>query len=175
LSVGPGAQIIVVMLLLRFLAVLALGFWIGGLVTLGGVASTLFAVIELHDPAGGRDLAAATFAAIFDRFQYASWIAGLVIIASLAMRAALGPRPRHFGLRVWISAGMLAASVSSVWLIAPRIDTIRASSSGSISSLPDTDQRKIDFTLWHRVSTGLMVLTIVAGIGLLWTEVKDGH
>jgi hypothetical protein len=161
------------MSVLRFLAVLALAFWVGGLVTLGGSASTLFGVIERHDPAGGRDLAAAAFGAIFERFQYASWAAGLVVVASLAIRAALGPRPRHFGVRMWISAGMLAASVSSVWLIAPRIQSIRASSSGSISSLPDTDQRKIDFRRWHRVSTGFMALTIAAGIGLLWAEMKE--
>jgi uncharacterized membrane protein len=161
---------------LRFLALLALALWIGGLVTLGAItASTLFDVLEARDPATGRDLAAAAFGAIFRRFHYVSWGAGLVLLASLGARAALGPRPLRFGLRMWISAGMLAASVASVFLVAPRIERIRATTNGPVANLPEDDPRRIEFGRWHKLSTSLMALTIAAGVGLMWTEMKDGH
>src|SRR5262245_17067612 len=118
-------DIIVPMTFLRFLAIIVLALWIGGLVTLGGiVAPTIFSVLQAQDPATGRDLAAAAFGAIFDRFQHSSWIACLVLLLSLIGRAALGPRPRRFGLRMWIAAAMLGASVASVFIVAPRIARI---------------------------------------------------
>jgi hypothetical protein len=161
---------------LRFLGLLALSLWVGGLVALGVIgASTLFAVLQAHDPVAGRELAGAAFGAILQRFQYASWGAGTVLLGSLGLRAALGPRPRWFGARAWISAGMLAASVTTALLITPRIERIRAGVNGSVASLPDQDPRKAEFGRWHGLSTGLMVLTIVAGIGLIWVEMKDGH
>jgi hypothetical protein len=155
---------------LRFLALLALAVWIGGLATLGGLAaSTLFDVIE------SRDVAATAFGALLQKFQYAAWVAGGVILASLGLRAALGPRPRRFGLRMWVSAGMLAASVASVLVVAPRIERIRASLPHPVASLPESDPRRIDFGRWHQLSTVLMTLTMAAGIGLMWAEMKDGH
>jgi hypothetical protein len=161
---------------LRFLAFLALGFWIGGLVALGGIAaSTLFAVLTAHDPVAGRELAGLAFGAIFQRFQYAAWVAGGVMLISLGFRRALGPRPRWFGLRMWIVVGMLVASVGTVLLITPRIESIRTSVSGPVANLPDQDPRKIAFGRWHGLSSGLMLMTIVVGVGLFWTEIQDAH
>jgi hypothetical protein len=163
------------MVFLRFVAVLALGFWVGGLTALGATASTLFEVIETRLPAGGRELSGVVFGTMFERFQRWSWVAGLLVLVSLGIRAALGPRPRRFGLRVWVGAGMLAASVSSVLFITPRIERLRAGTNGPVASLPDDDPRRVAFGRWHALSTGLMALTIVAGIGLIWTETTDAH
>ena len=144
--------------------------------TLGGVAaSTLFDTLEARDPVGGRELAALVFGDVFNRFQRASWIAGAIVIGSLATRAALGPRPRWWGLRMWVAAAMLAASVATVFLVAPRIDGLRKTVSGPVINLPPTDERRIAFGRWHAMSTGLMVFVIVGGAALLWTESTDGH
>jgi hypothetical protein len=164
------------MAFLRWAALLALAFWTGGLATLGGLtASTLFSTLEARDPAGGRELAGALFGQVLDDFQRASWIAALVLLASLGARAALGPRPRWWGVRMWIATGMLAASVVGVVVITPRIEAIRASVPGPVASLPETDARRITFGRWHLLSTGLMAATLVAGAGLIWAESTDGH
>ena len=164
------------MVFFRFAGLLALALWIGGLATLGLVAApALFDALTARDPTSGRELAGALFGAVFSDFQRASWIAGAALLMSLAGRAALGPRPGRFGIRMWVAAGMLAASVSSVLFVTPRIERLRSGTSGSISSLPDDDPVRLEFGRWHAVSTGLMALTLVAGAGLLWMEATDRH
>ena len=95
------------------------------------------------------------------------------MILLLGARAALGPRPRRLGVRVWTVAGMLVVSIASVLIIAPRIDRLRDSTPGAIASLPDTDARKIEFGRLHGLSNALMLLTMAAGVGLVWAEMKD--
>jgi hypothetical protein len=164
------------MAFLRFTALLALAFWIGGLSAIGGLTATaLFEVLEARDPAGGREMAAVAFAEVFGRFQQAAWVAGAVVIASLVARAALGPRPKRFGLRVWVSAGMLAASVSSVLVVAPAIERARAAIAGPVASLAADDPQRVAFGRWHALSAGLMALTIAAGAGLIWSESTDRY
>ena len=160
----------------RFTGLLALALWTGGLATLGAMtAPALFEVLGAHDPASGRELAGAVFGSVFERFQRASWIAGAVLLLSLGGQAALGPRPRRFGLRMWVAAGMLAASVSTVLFVTPRIERLRSSTSNSIASLPENDPVRVEFGRWHAVSTGLVALTLAAGVGLLWMEATDRH
>ncbi len=162
------------MSLLRFAALAALALWVGGLVALGGLGAPLiFDVLGPADPT--HRLPALVFGALFTRLQYFAWLLGLVILASLGARAALGPRPRRFGPRMWVVAGMLAASLASVFLIGPRIEALRASTPGPMSALPTDDQRRVSFGRLHNLSTGLMSLTILAGLGLIWTEMRDPH
>jgi hypothetical protein len=160
----------------RFAGLLALSLWMGGLATLGALtAPVLFEVLGARDPASGRELAGVVFGSLFEHFQRTSWIAGGVLLLSLGGRAALGPRPRRFGVRTWIAAGMLAASVSSVLFVMPRIERLRSSTSGSMASLSQDDPVRVEFGRWHAVSTGLMAFTLAAGVGLLWMEATDRH
>src|SRR5689334_6001993 len=142
------------MVFLRWLGLLALGFWIGGLVALGLVAApALFAVLQQHDPAAGRELAGAAFGAIFNRFQYWTWAAGALLLVSIGFRAALGPRPKRFGLRMWIASGMLAASLVTVFVVTPRINAIAAASGQPLASLAANDPRRVEFGRWHGASS----------------------
>jgi hypothetical protein len=160
----------------RFVGLLALALWIGGLATLAGLAApVLFDGLSARDPAAGREVAGAVFGTLLERFQQASWIAGAVLLLSLGGRAALGPRPRRFGVRMWVAVGMLAASVTSVLYVTPRIERLRTGVSGSMASLSEDDPVRVEFGRWHAVSTGLMALTLVAGVGLLWMEATDRH
>jgi Domain of unknown function (DUF4149) len=164
------------MLFLRLAAVLALAFWIGGLAALGlSVAPVLFDVLQAHDPSAGRETAGLLFGTVFERFQYAAWGAGAAVLLSLGLRAALGPRPRRFGVRLLTASLMLAAGISSVFLIAPRIETIRSGVAGPVAALPEADPRRVAFGRWHGLSSALMLLTIVAGAGLIWVELQDQH
>src|SRR5262245_55867890 len=107
---------------------LALAFWIGGLAAIGGVAaSTTFSSLERQDPERGRVVAGVVFGDVFNRFSRAALVAGSLLIASLALRAALGPRPRRFGVRMWVAAAMVAATATSIFVFQRRIEAIRAS------------------------------------------------
>lgn len=162
------------MSLLRFACLLILALWVGGLAVLGGVAApTLFAVLETRDPSGGAGLAGLLFGAIFRRFQHLSWILGGVLVLLLGARALLGPRPRRLGVRLWTLVVMLAMSLTSAFVLAPRIDEIRAETNGAVSALPDGDPRKTEFGRLHGAANVLMLVTLVAGLGLMWAEMKD--
>jgi uncharacterized membrane protein len=162
------------MSVLRFVSVVLLALWVGGLAALGTIgAPAIFATIEAQDPSGGRTLAGAVFGAVFSRFQHVAWAIGGLLLAVLGARAALGPRPRRFGLRMWTIAGMVALSLVTVFVLGPRIDRLRESTPGTIAALPDTDPRKIAFGRLHGLSNGLMLVTLVAGLGLILAETRD--
>jgi uncharacterized membrane protein len=161
---------------LRYVALVALAVWVGGLVALGTVAApALFAAIEAQNTPGGRELAGVLFGAVFSRFQYLAWALGLALLISLGARAALGPRPRRFAVRMWTVTAMLAGSLFATFFITPRIDAIRREVSGPIAGLLDDDPRKSEFGRLHALSTGLMLVTVLAGAGLIWVEMRDAH
>lgn len=163
------------MALLRFFSIVVLAIWVGGLIVLGALAApTTFAVLSSHDPAGGRALGGLVFGAIFTRFQHLALGLGLAMLALLGARAALGPRPRRMAVRMWTVAGMVIASLGSGILLTSRIDEIRDETAGAVADLPDTDPRKAEFGRLHGAANGLMLLTVAAGLGLLWAETRDG-
>jgi hypothetical protein len=162
------------MTLLRYAAFLGLAVWIGGLAALAGLgAPVLFEVLPAHDPAGGRELAGVVFGTLFERFQYVAWGAAIVVLASLSLRAALGPRPRRTALRIWTVLAMVAMSVFTMYVIIPHIDAIRESVDGVIAALPAADPRRIEHGRWHGLSSELALVTLAGGLGLAWAEVRD--
>lgn len=164
------------MALLRYAAFLGLAVWVGGLAVLAGLgAPALFDVMEVRDPLGGRELAGLLFGVMFERFQYVAWGAGAVMIVSLALRAALGPRPHRTAIRIWAVIAMVAMSLVTVFFIIPHIDAIRMTVEGAVAALPAADPRRVEFGQWHALSSGLMLLTIVCGLGLAWAEISDQH
>jgi uncharacterized membrane protein len=161
---------------LRFVSLLVLAIWIGGLVVLGGIAApAIFATFEALDPASGRETAGLAFGAVFQRFQYLAWALGAVLLGVTGTRAALGPRPKRFAWRMWTITAMLAASVASGLYLAPRIDTIRDSVQGPVAQLEDTDARKVEFGRLHGASNGLMLVSLLGGLWLMWIELRDPH
>jgi hypothetical protein len=134
------------MTLLRLASLIVLALWVGGLATLGFLAApTIFDVLELHELSGlngaeaGRAMAGEVFGAVFQRFQHAAWAMGGLLLALYGLRAALGPRPRRLALRMWTTIAMLAMSLVTALVIAPRIDAIRQSTKGAVAALPDGD------------------------------------
>jgi hypothetical protein len=124
------------MVLLRYVSLVSLGLWIGGLVALGGIATpSLFEIL----------------------------------------RAALGPRPPRFAIRAWAAVLMLGATMAVGFYIAPRIEAIRDHVKGPVAALPETDPRRVEFARLHGLSTGLLLVPVVGGLGLLWLEMKDSH
>jgi hypothetical protein len=159
---------------LRFLAVVMLAVWVGGLAALGMGAPAIFAALEAHDPGAGRTLAGIAFGAMFAQFEQVALVLGLILMALLGARSALGARPRGLGWRMCTLAVMIAVSAITAFVITPRIDHVRESTPGAIADLPATDARRIEFGRLHGLSGGLMGATLIAGLGLVWAELQDG-
>jgi uncharacterized membrane protein len=164
------------MSLLRYVSLMALTVWVGGLTVLGAVAApAIFGSLEGLNPATGRETAGRVFGEVFARFQHLAWILGGVIIMLLVARAALGPRPRRFAVRMAVVCLMVSLSLASALLIAPAVEAIRDRTPGPIAALPDGDGTKTTFGQLHGLSNGFALITILGGMWLIWFEVRDEH
>ena len=77
---------------LRYVYVLALSLWFGGIITIGAIVSPLSDVV-LH------------------RFFLTSYVAGALVLTTLFGMALLGPRPSGFFARFAVAVGMFAVTL----------------------------------------------------------------
>jgi uncharacterized membrane protein len=169
-----GADTIDPVVFLRYVALLALVIWVGGLVALGTIAApATFDVMAARQIPEGRLLAGAVFGEVLRRFFLVSCGAALIILVSLALRRILGPRPRYVGVRAAILALMAVASVCAGVLVAGRIERLQASMAVAPSSLPVDDPRRIEFGRLHVASTALQLVPLLGGLALIFLELKE--
>jgi len=115
------------MLALRYVYVLALVLWLGGMVALATlVAPATNQVFPASASAESRGAGDELLSVVLSRFEYLAYTAGAVLFLSLAVMAILGPRPPAFAARMAIITLMLAVSVySGITLVWPaRLMTI---------------------------------------------------
>jgi uncharacterized membrane protein len=161
-------------LALRYVYVLALAVWLGGMVVLGAVvAPTTFQVLQAIEPSTGRLLGGAVFGAILSRFHYVAYGAGALALLALAAMALLGPRPVAFAVRSAIVALMLVVALYTGLVVLREVNSIQREVSGLPSSLPAGDERRVRFDQLHQLSTRLMVINIVGALMLLYWEAKE--
>ena len=162
------------MLALRYVYVLALVVWLGGMLILGAlVAPTTFEVLQAREPAAGRALAGEVFGSTIARFHYVAYGAGALLLLTLAAMRLVGPRPAGFGVRAAIAAGMLAIALYSGFVVLGRIEAIQREAGDVVSRLSATDARRLRFDQLHALSTRLMMVNIAAGLVLLYWEAKE--
>ena len=162
------------MLALRYVYVLALAIWLGGMVVLGAVvAPTTFQVLQAIEPSTGRLLGGAVFGAILSRFHYVAYGTGALALLALAAMALLGPRPVAFAVRSAIVALMLVVALYSGLVVLREVNSIQREVSGLPSSLPAGDERRVRFDQLHQLSTRLMMINIVGALTLLYWEAKE--
>ena len=159
---------------LRYVYVLALVVWLGGMVTLGAiVAPATFQILQASAPETGRALAGDLFGHILARFHYVAYAAGGLLLVSIVVMAVLGPRPRAFAVRLAVIAAMLLVALYSGLIVLPTIDAIQLEVGSLPSLLPAADPRRIRFDELHQLSTRLMMATIVGALALLYWEARD--
>ena len=162
------------MLALRYVYVLALAVWLGGMVILGAVvAPATFQVLQASVPATGRELAGTVFGATLVRFHYVAYAAGGLLLVTLAAMRVLGPPPAHVGVRAIIAAVMLAVALYSGMVVLHQIDAVQVEAGGLPSRLPEGDVRRARFDALHLLSTRLMIFNMFAALVLLYWEARE--
>lgn len=161
------------MLVLRFVALLALVIWVGGLLALGAVAAPSIFDVLASQPDGGRLLSGAIFGEILRRFHLVSYGVGGVLLATLLLRRVLGPAPRRFAWRAGLVTVMLAATAYGGIVVAGDIDALRRQIGAAPSSLPEGDARRVRFGRLHGLSTALQLVPLLGGLMLIFWEIKE--
>jgi len=158
----------------RYVYILALVVWLGGMVVLGAVvAPATFQVLQASEPVTGRELGGAVFTTILERFHYVAYGAGALLLITLALMAVLGPRPRHLAVRFGLITAMLAVALYSGAVVLRSADGIRREVGGLPSRLPEGDARRVRFDELHTLSTQLMMVNLVGALTLLFWEARE--
>jgi Domain of unknown function (DUF4149) len=146
---------------LRYLMLLSLIVWIGGLVFFAFVvAPAAFAVLPT------RHLAGNVVARSINGLHWIGIFSGLVFLATSLLYSQLTRgTPHSFAARNLVIVLMLALTLVSQFGIIPRMDTLRASV-GEIDSVPPNNPARIQFDGLHvwstRIESGVLLLGLVA-------------
>lgn len=159
---------------LRYVYVLALVVWLGGMVAIGiVVAPTIFQTLQTVSPQDGRAFAGEAFKAILVRFHYVAYSCGALMLLALVGMGLLGPRPKGYAIRAGLVLVMLGIALYSGLAVLREIDGIQAEVGTLPSRLAAADPRRLRFDALHLLATRLMQLNIVAALALLWWEARD--
>ena len=142
---------------LRFILLLALIIWLGGILFFGAVmAPTLFQVLPSH--LAGLVVSETLNALHWIGIGCAVVIAVASIVTGLRSKRCLSPRLAAL-------AGMLLLTVASRFGITPRMEQIRESvTGGEVQRLPDNDPLRVRFDRLHHWSTRLEMGVLVLGL-----------
>jgi Domain of unknown function (DUF4149) len=144
---------------LRYLMLLSLIVWLGGLIFFPVVAQTAFSTLPSRHLAGtvvGRSLGILHWMGI---------VSGLVFLASSMLYSRLTKGTAQvFAARNVLIGLMLALTLISQFSIIPRMDSLRASI-GEIDSVPPDNPARMQFDGLHvwstRVESGVILLGLV--------------
>jgi uncharacterized membrane protein len=155
------------MSILRYLMVLSLVVWIGGLIFFAFVlAPTAFQVLPNTHLAGnvvGRALGKLHWIAIISAVVF--------LIASLLYSYLTQGTAHIFAMRHILICLMLALTLFSQFWIIPRMDTLRASV-GDFATVPLTDPARVQFDALHVWSTRVESAVLLLGLVVIYLSVS---
>jgi uncharacterized membrane protein len=151
------------MSVLRFLMLLSLVAWIGGLIFFAFVlAPTVFAPGVLPN----THLAGNIVGRALGKLHWIAIVSGLIFLASSFFYSRITEGNAHvFALRHVLICGMLGLTLLSQFWIIPRMDTLRATVS-DFATVPIDDPVRVQFDALHvwstRVEAAVLLLGLVA-------------
>ena len=148
---------------LRFLMLLSLVVWIGGLIFFAFVlAPTAFTVLPSTHLAGnvvGRALG---------KLHWIAIVAGIVFLISSLLYSRMTDGSAHvFALRHVLICLMLALTLFSQFWIIPRMDTLRAQV-GDFAAVPLTNPARMQFDALHVWSTRVESAVLLLGLVVVY-------
>jgi uncharacterized membrane protein len=161
------------MIVLRYLYIVALIVWVGGLVAAGAlVAPALFAVLPAEAGPEGRALAGAAFGEVLRRVLTMGEAAGVVMLVTMTILRLLGPKPLTYGVRAVLLTAMLGASAYTAHVLLPEAEALRREMARPSGAAAD-DPRRVRFDALHSLSTTLVTATAVAGLMVAAWEARE--
>ena len=162
------------MVLLRYLYVVALVVWVGGLISAGTlVAPSVFGVLQAWNVNEGRMLAGQVFGEVLLRLTWLSYAMAVVMFVTLTLHRLLGARPLKYGLRVGIMTMMLLLMMAIGFHILPGVNAIQAQVTGPVSQLAAADPLRVEFDRLHGLSNILFSIAALGGLALCWWEARE--
>ncbi len=162
------------MVLLRYLYVVALVLWVGGLVSAGAlVAPSVFGVLQAWNASEGRMLAGQVFGDVLLRLTWLSYAMAVIMFVTLTLHRLLGARPIKYGVRATILALMVGFTLAADYHVMPQVATIQARVSGPVSMLPAGDPIREEFDRLHSLANLLLGLTVAGGLALAFWEARE--
>jgi len=155
------------MAFLRFVMLLALVVWIGGIIFFAFVlAPTVFSVLPT------RHLAGQVVNRSLHLLHWIGVVSGIVFLAaSMAWSAATSGWAHPLALRHLLVCLMIALTLTSLFVVSARMETLRAGM-GVIDDISPTDARRLEFNRLHGWSTRLEVAVLVLGLAVLYLTAR---
>ena len=159
------AAIISLMSFLRFLMLLSLVVWLGGLIFFAFVlAPTVFSPGLLPS----RQMAGSIVGRSLDRLHYVAIVSGTVfLIASMLYSRIASGNARPLAARHVLIVLMLLLTVISQFAISPKMHAIRAEA-GVIDDLPSDNPLRVQFDRLHVWSEEFEVAVLLLGLVALY-------
>ena len=159
------ASIISLMSFLRFLMLLSLVVWLGGLIFFAFVlAPTVFSPGLLPS----RQMAGSIVGRSLDRLHYMAIVSGTVfLIASMLYSRIASGNARPLAARHVLIVLMLLLTVISQFAISPKMHAIRAEA-GVIDDLPPDNPLRMEFDRLHMWSEKFEVAVLLLGLVALY-------
>jgi len=159
------ASIISLMPFLRFLMLLSLVVWLGGLIFFAFVlAPTAFSPGLLPT----RHMAGSIVGRSLDRLHYMAIVSGIIfLIASMLYSRMASGNARPLAARHILIALMLLLTVISQFAISPKMHAIRAEA-GVIDDLPPDNPLRVEFDRLHVWSEKFEVAVLLLGLVALF-------
>ena len=155
-----------VMTFLRFLMLLSLVVWIGGLIFFAFVlAPTAFTIPQVLP---NTHLAGNVVGRALGKLHWIALFSGLVFLASSLLYSRVTDGTAHvFAARHVLLCLMLALTLISQFGIIPRMDTLRASL-GEVSAAPIDSPERIQFDALHVWSTRVEGAVLLLGLVVVY-------
>ena len=150
------------MAFLRFLMLLSLIVWLGGVIFFAVLAPTLFSVLPT------RHLAGSVVAPMLTKLHWMGIVSGITFLISsmIYSRSATGVA-QPFALRHLLIYAMLALTIISQVGISPKMAVLRAAM-GNIDSVAITDTARVQFNALHAWSTRLETGVLLLGLAVVY-------
>ncbi len=151
------------MSILKFLMLLSLIVWIGGIIFFGAVlAPTVFTVLPT------RHMAGSVVSPSLNRLHWMGIISGLVFLVCSVIYARLTTGTAHvFAARHVLIVIMLALTLASQFAITPKMAALRASM-GEIDNVAPTYPARVQFNSLHVCSTRLESSVLLIGLVVVY-------
>jgi hypothetical protein len=148
------------MSILRFLMILSLVVWIGGLIFFAVMAQTAFSVLP------SRHLAGSVVGSALGKLHWMALVSGVIYLLASVLYTRLSRGSfQIISARHIVVLLMLALSLVSQWGITPRMHALRTSL-GEIDTVPPSDPARIQFNRLHvwseQIEKGVLLLGLLA-------------